>query len=165
MKTSHFFIASSLALAIFSELEAATPSAAEKSLFPILLEMNQPLDKAKPRIENACASTKVMEYTGAMAAPYGHQTQINCFDLAVLGKPRKVEFMFNEGNLEFLWILLESDELGAVKDKLKEVFGEVVFDNGNDRVFASGTIALRTEPAEILIGTSQLVSEITGYQP
>ncbi len=165
MNPSRLLKASTLAVVLLGAFTAAPSSTGEEGYFPPLLEMNQTLAEARPRIEAACGSTNVLEYTGAMAAPYEHQTQVDCFDLPVTGRPRKVEFMFNEGNLEFLWILLESGELDAVEAKLREVYGDVVFTNGNDKVFASGTIALRAEPAEILIGTAELVRDITGYQP
>ncbi|MDH3338322.1 MAG: hypothetical protein OER22_15510 [Gammaproteobacteria bacterium] len=156
---------SAVSLTVIGALLASTLGAREEGLFPALFDMNQSIDEARPRIEAACARTSVLQYTGAMAAPYEHQTQIDCFDLLVMGKPRKVEFMFNEGYLEFLWILLERAELDVVEAKFREVYGDVVFANGNYKVFADGAIALRSEPAEILIGTAELVQEITGYRP
>lgn len=157
--------AAAILLTAVGALLAAASGAGEEGLFPALFEMDQSVDEARPKIEAACARTSVLEYTGAMAAPYHHQTQIDCFDLLVMGKPRKVEFMFNEGRLEFLWILLESAELQTIEATFEETYGDVVFADGNYRVFADGTIALRAEPAEILIGTPELVQEITGYRP
>lgn len=152
-------------LTVLAALLVGTACARKEALFPTLFEMNQSIDEAQPRTEARCPRTNVVEYTGAMAAPYERQTQIDCFDLVVLGQPRKVEFMFNEGNLEFLWVLLENAELDAVEAQLKDVYGDVVFADGNYKVFAPGGIALRAEPAEILIGTTELVQAITGYRP
>lgn len=155
---------SAISITVIGALLAVTSVASQDGLFPSLFDMNQSINEARPRIEAACGRTSVLEYTGAMAAPYEHQTQIDCFDLSVMGKPRKVEFMFNEGQLEFLWILFESAELDAVEAKLVEVYGVVAFENRIFKVFANGTVALRAEPAEILIGTAKLVHEITGHE-
>lgn len=110
-----------------------------------------------------CLRTAERQYEGAEAAPFTRQLQIDCSGLQVFGAPREVEFLFNDGPLGHVWILVREEELGELRRQLENVFGPVVHETDLDLVFASGTVALRNRPPEVLVATPALVSDITGW--
>jgi hypothetical protein len=83
----------------------------------------------------------------------------------VWGVPRDAEFMFNDGPLGHVWILVRSEEIQEIRQFLENTFGEVVYTTELDLVFASGTVALRRRPPEILVATPALIADLTGYRP
>jgi hypothetical protein len=106
-----------------------------------------------------------IEYTGEPAAPFKEQLQINCSGLNAFGAPREAEFMFNDGPLGHVWILVQAEELTALRQDLEKTFGPVVYETGAYAVFASGNAALRRSPPEILVAEPAMMAEITGYTP
>lgn len=128
------------------------------------VSIGQNLERARPILESACKRTDEKRYTGAMAAPAKEvQTQIDCYELDAYGGQRKVEYMFNDGVLAFAWVLVEAEELATLEAKLSSVHGEVIYEKGGYRVFASGEIALRNTPPEILIASPEMMRDLTGY--
>jgi len=151
-------------LTVYIAVGASATLAGETSAYdlPPVLAMGQSIAIARPLIEEACSSTEEIRYTGAMAAPANEQTQLNCADLMVFGAARRVEFMFNDGVLEFAWILTESSESESLTAGLAGRFGPILYSSDDYKVFSSGTVALRAVPPEILVATRKLMSDITG---
>ena len=121
-------------------------------------------DLLRPVLAQDCSNTDEVFYKGAEAAPFTHQMQINCSGLLAFGKTRRAEFLFNDGPLGHVWIMVEPDELPGLRVLLEQSFGPVVYTSASYLVFASGTVALRTDPPEVLVATSKLISEITGWR-
>ena len=129
------------------------------------VSIGQSLTEARPVIEAACAKTSEQEYTGAMAAPAKEiQTQLNCHGLKVYDGESKVEYMFNDGFLAFVWLMLEPDVLASMELQLIAEYGAVRYENENYRVFENGVVALRSEPPEILIASKDMMRDITGLE-
>ncbi len=125
--------------------------------------IGQSLDEARPVIEAACTETSEQEYKGAMAAPAKEtQTQINCHGLTVYNGASKVEYMFNDGFLAFVWLMLEPEILASIELQLVAEYGDVAYGNDNYRVFKNGEVALRSDPPEILIASKEMMRGITG---
>ncbi|HEV8336261.1 MAG TPA: hypothetical protein VGR67_07600 [Candidatus Polarisedimenticolia bacterium] len=146
-----------LALALL----AALPSA--QKLHPAF-RLGARLSDLQPLLAKDCESLEQHHYTGGMAAPFRDQVQVDCHGLNVLGARRKVEFLFNDGPLGHLWVLIEADERPKIREKLERVFGPVVHDTEDYKVFAEGRVALRSDPAEILIGNEAMIERLTGYR-
>jgi hypothetical protein len=87
----------------------------------------------------------------------------SCSGLEVFGARRDVEFMFNDGPLGHVWVHIRSEEVAELQGTLEMTFGQVVYETEIDKVFASGTVALRLAPPEVLVATPDLISELTGY--
>ena len=122
------------------------------------------LSDLQPLLAKDCESLEPHHYTGGMAAPFHDQVQVDCHGLNVLGARRKVEFMFNDGPLGHLWVLIEADERPKIREKLERAFGPVVHDTEDYKVFAGGRAALRSDPAEILIANEVMIERLTGYR-
>lgn len=120
-------------------------------------------DALRPLLAADCDSLAEHHYTGAVAAPFTEQTQVDCLGLDVLGARRKVEFLFNDGPLGHLWVLLDSTEVGRIDSLLTGEFGPVVHRSPEYHVYRAGTVALRFAPPEVLVATPTLVAELTGY--
>lgn len=119
----------------------------------------------RPLLAKDCIHTAEVQYTGELAAPFKEQLQINCSGLNAFGAPREAEFMFNDGPLGHVWILVQAEELIELRRNLEETFGPVVYETEAYAVFASGNVALRHTPPEILVATSDLITELTGFAP
>lgn len=104
-----------------------------------------------------------MHYAGEMAAPFSQQVQIDCMGLDVFGARRKAEFMFNDGPLGHVWVFIQAGEMVEIRHNLARAFGQVVYETPAYAVFASGTVALRQDPREVLVATPKLITELTGY--
>jgi len=124
------------------------------------------LASAQPRIAAACTRIEALHYTGAEAAPAREeQTQLDCYGVNLYGAPRKVEFMFNDGTLAFLWILMEPSESERIRREIVSARGPSIYQNGGYEVFRGGEIAFRSDPRELLIANPAMMTEITGYRP
>jgi hypothetical protein len=122
-------------------------------------------DSLRPLLTADCDRLEEHHYTGATAAPFTEQTQVDCFGLQVLGAQRKVEFLFNDGPLGHLWVHVDSTELGRIDSLLIREFGPVVHRSPEYHVYRAGTVALRFAPPEVLIATPELVVELSRYRP
>lgn len=139
------------------------PDSPETSIHPAI-QLGESLEALRPLFEEGCGQTEELHYTGEMAAPFHEQIQINCSGLDVLGARRDAELMFNDGPLGHVWILIGAEEVGEMQTTLEKTFGPVVYKTESDRVFMSGTVALRLEPPEVLIATPELITALTGYR-
>lgn len=147
----------------FAGILAACAFVGPASPLPRTIQIGAFPESLRPLLAQDCVRTTERQYEGAQAAPFTRQLQINCSDLQVFGAPREVEFLFNDGPLGHVWILVRGEELGELRGQLERVFGPVVHETGLDLVFASGTVALRNRPPEVLVATPALVSDITGW--
>ncbi|MEN8143745.1 MAG: hypothetical protein ABFS14_02235 [Gemmatimonadota bacterium] len=145
-------------------LMGAQEALAQESALPRTLVIGGSLEALLPLMIEDCERTQELHYTGEQAAPFTDQVQVNCWGLDILGGSRKVEFMFNDGPLGHVWILVEREELDDLRQSLARSFGEVVYETDLDAVLASGTVAVRTRPAEILVATPELISALTGFR-
>lgn len=150
-------------LGALAPLFAGLPASAEMT--PAGVSLGQDLAGARPLLEIACARMKEVRYTGAMAAPAKEtQTQIDCYDMLLYGRPRKVEFLFNDGVLAFFWVLLEPSELDAINAQFETEYGMPVGEVGDFRIFDAGTTAIRQAPPEVLVATREMMFDITGFR-
>lgn len=127
------------------------------------VSIGQSLEEARPVIDAACVETSEQEHKGANAAPAKEvQTQINCHGLKIYDGKSKVEYMFNDGVLAFVWLMLEPEILASMELHLIVEYGDIAYKDENYRVFENGVVALRSEPLEILIASKEMMRGITG---
>ena len=132
-------------------------------VLPRTFQLGSTVESLRPLLAEDCSQTEELNYAGEMAAPFSHQVQINCTGLDVFGARRKAEFMFNDGPLGHVWIFIEAGEMVEIRRKLAGSFGQVVYETPDYAVFATGTVALRQDPREVLVATPRLITELTGY--
>ena len=144
-------------------LTAACSSVDNRFELPRLIQLGASVDSLRPLFAEDCTQVEESHYTGEMAAPFTDQVQVNCDQLEIFGGQRDAELMFNDGPLGHVWIHISQDEADEVLVGLQREFGKVVFETDDYKVFASGTVALRRDPPEVLVATQALTSELTGY--
>jgi len=132
---------------------------------PRSIQLGEMPSVLRPILAEDCMRMEEIQYTGELAAPFEEQLQINCSGLNAFGAPREVEFMFNDGPLGHVWILVQAEELTELRQDLEKAFGSVVYETEAYAVFASGNVALRQTPPEILIAIPSLITLITGFIP
>jgi hypothetical protein len=147
----------------WSALIANCAVGGQKSTLPRTIHLGSMPSALRPLLAEDCSKTEELHYTGKMAAPFDDQVQINCSNLDVFGARRDVEFMFNDGPLGHVWILIRAEESSDLRRSLEEAFGPVVYETQSYAVFASGNVALRRDPPEVLVATPNLITEITGF--
>ena len=130
---------------------------------PRTIQLGSTVESLRPLLAEDCSQTEELHYEGDVAAPFNQQVQINCTGLDVFGARRSAEFMFNDGPLGHVWIFIQAGEMVEIRRNLVRSFGQVVYETPDYAVFASGTVALRQEPREVLVATPKLITELTGY--
>ena len=127
------------------------------------IRLGKSLETLRPVFEEGCAHLEEVRYTDEMAAPFDEQTQVNCSGLEILGARRDVEFLFNDGPLGHVWILIEPEEATSMLTTLEKIFGEVVYETEGDRVLPLGPWRCAARP-EILVGAPDIITALTGYR-
>ena len=145
-------------LALCCGIEDQEPS------LPRAIQLGKSVEALRPLIEQDCHRTEELHYTGEMAAPFDEQVQVDCAGLEVFGARRNVEFMFDDGPLGHVWVHIRGAEVAELRGNLERTFGQVVYETEVDKVFASGTVALRLSPPEVLVATPDFLAELTGYR-
>ena len=84
-------------------------------------------------------------------SPTGNHIQVNCFGYDVFSFPRKLELIFVEGRLEYMWILTTKEEHERLKDLLQARMGGIQSETENFVWFTGGKVALRKDIPEVLI--------------
>jgi hypothetical protein len=131
---------------------------------PRAIQLGQSIERLRPILAEDCNGTERLDYEGEMAAPFTSQTQVNCAGLEAFGGRRRAEFMFDDGPLGHVWILVQAEEIEGLRSRLEAAFGRIVFKTESYEVFRAGTVALRSYPPEILVATPALIERMTGYR-
>jgi hypothetical protein len=143
---------------------AGGASGEQAAALPRTIRIGESEIPLRPLLSADCGKTERLHYTGKKAAPFTDQVQINCEGLEAFGARRRVEFMFNDGPLGHVWILIRPEEVSSLRATLEKSFGRTVYETKEYRVFASGTVALRASPPEVLVATPAMIERITGYR-
>ncbi|MBX3431283.1 MAG: hypothetical protein KF779_16980 [Hyphomonadaceae bacterium] len=94
------------------------------------------------------------------------QQQLDCYGVEIGGYPRKLEFVFGDGQLEQMWVLFGPSDINRLRAALISRYGEPNHVDENYEAFDGWRIALRKDNPEILMGSERL-AEIwrrDGYQ-
>jgi hypothetical protein len=129
----------------------------------ISFKIGSTISEIRLLLADGCATKVEKNYTGQQAEPFTNQTQLNCHGLFVLGDYRKVEFMFNDGPLGHIWVLLSGDTK-LISQSMEELYGGVIHETKDYRVFKQGNVALRFQPPEILIADEGMMKRLTGVK-
>lgn len=84
------------------------------------------------------------------------QHQIDCFGYEIAGYPRKVEFIFGDGILQQVWLMVGDADIERLRDHFTALHGEPTSEDETYIVFGDWTLALRKDVPEILIGSDEL---------
>jgi hypothetical protein len=153
MKRIFSGLAACAALAAFGSA-ASTAAAQDK---PVVAVWGADIDQVRTQLAPACAGgLEVRRFDPAELPGVQDHRQIDCRGFAFMGAPRTAEFVFAEGRLQLVWILMEAADEGRVTAGLREQFGAPAVDNPGVTAFPAGRAAWRKDKPEVLFYAPQL---------
>lgn len=82
---------------------------------PALFDFGDSLSSTKERLTKHCDKVDVIDVYPITAPLAKHsQRQINCHGFNYAGKPRNVELVFQDDQLDLVWILINDDEKTSI---------------------------------------------------
>lgn len=147
-----------LVIPIFLALTAGCSTLQYSVSKPEEFVFGESFSTTKERALNVCASVSEKDIV-PITAPLAEesQKQIDCFGFIYAGKPRKLELVFQDDQLDLIWILMPSEEKAKVIDELTRLYGEpsMVIDYGT--IYLSANAAYRNAPSEVLFASKRQV--------
>ena len=109
------------------------------------------VDEMKTQLLTACDELSVREII-PITAPLAKtsQTQIDCSGFYYAGKKRNIELVFQDDQLDLVWILFPENEREDILKGFSAVYGEpsMVVDFGS--MYLDINAAIRNKPSEVL---------------
>ncbi|WP_019960787.1 hypothetical protein [Woodsholea maritima] len=84
------------------------------------------------------------------------QDQMNCYGFDLANYPRKIEFVFGDGALEQIWLLLGPGDVERARAAYTEIYGAPVFENEQYIGFDNLDVIIRKDKSELLLGSPRL---------
>ena len=125
---------------------------------PEVFVLGESYDISREKALNVCKGISEKDIV-PITAPLAQksQKQIDCLGFIYAGKPRKVELVFQDNQLDLIWILLPSEEKVRVINELTRLYGKpsMVIDYGT--VYLQANAAYRNAPSEVLFASKRQV--------
>lgn len=131
----------------------------EESFFmPNQFVFGSSLDKIQSNLEALCYSLQIKEIT-PITAPLAEvsQHQINCSGFVYGGKERDIELVFQDDQLDIVWILFQEEEKQKIISSFKIIHGEPTMDVAFGTIFLQANAAIRNTPSEVLFASNRQV--------
>lgn len=85
------------------------------------------------------------------------QTQIDCSGFEYAGRSRHVELVFQDDQLDIVWILFSKEEKPEILRQFRSVYGEPTMEIDFGTVFLQANAAVRNSPPEVLFASDRQV--------
>jgi len=133
-------------------LALASAAHADTVTRPDVLAFGATLESVSARLADRCteANLRTIEDGPFLPDLQHSQQQIDCDGFAYMGEPRLAEFVFRDGILEMVWVMVDEDDAERVIAAMRSVY------QGEGRVLPIGVAftdhrtAWRNEPPEVL---------------
>ncbi|TNE53105.1 MAG: hypothetical protein EP341_06265 [Sphingomonadales bacterium] len=162
-----------LSLLASAAIAAASPSADASAMDPRqpdVIQFGSSAEDMQVTLSNYCETSmelRVFDPPEIPIAQESHQ-QIDCEGFDYLGAPRLAEFVFIDGKLQLVWILLTDQERETTIAAMREVYGSQGQENEQVVAFTENRTAWRNEPAEVLFYSEEVApiieQRLTGSQ-
>ncbi|OKY27354.1 MULTISPECIES: hypothetical protein [Thalassotalea] len=125
---------------------------------PMQFSFGSTLEDVRRDIDKECLSIEVQNIT-PITAPLAKtsQTQINCSGFMYGGQARNVELVFQDDQLDIVWILFPKEEKQAFISSFKTLYGEPTMEIDYGAIFLQANAAIRNEPSEVLFASNRQV--------
>lgn len=119
----------------------------------VLGESVEYIKKETLKVCKSIEEREIVPITGPLAKL--SQKQIDCEGFYYAGKPRSVELVFQDDQLDLIWILIPELEKEHTKNAMTETYGEptMVVDYG--AIYLQVNAAVRNKPSEVLFASSR----------
>lgn len=141
---------------LFAVPSAAMAQSADVTL-PEVVEFGASLETMTERLSDYCAEANIRTIDPPfMPDVQNIQQQLDCDGFDYMGEPRWAEFVFRDGILEMIWMMVDADDEDRIVAAMRETYESegVYFDGGEDapRIigFQEHNTAWRFEPPEVL---------------
>ncbi len=143
---------------IFLALTAGSATQQYSVSKPEEFVLGESFDISREIAVNVCESISEKDIV-PITAPLAQesQKQIDCFGFIYAGKPRKVELVFQDDQLDLIWILLPTEEKTTVINELTRLYGKpsMVIEYGT--IYLQANAAFRNTPSEVLFASKRQV--------
>ncbi|WP_049723752.1 hypothetical protein [Gilvimarinus polysaccharolyticus] len=143
---------------LFSLLSAGCSTSRYSVAKPEAFKLGENFEAIKKKALSECEKITQREII-PITAPLAKrsQMQIDCIGLLYAGKPRKVELVFQDDQLDLIWILIPIEEKDEVIESMSKLYGEpsMVIDYG--AIYLNVNAAVRNEPTEVLFASKRQV--------
>lgn len=142
-----------LALAFSSAVQAQ-----DQITKPEYLRFGASLVEVQSALTSKCAALNTRSIS-PITAPLAKesQVQIDCEGFRYGGAERKMELVFQDDQLDIIWILLAEEELPLFKQEFTQAYGEPSFEIDFGTVFLQANAAVRIQPPEVLFASARQV--------
>ena len=125
---------------------------------PKIFELGTSFDAVREKAISKCGKVtekSIVPITAPLAKE--SQKQIDCFGFLYAGKERKIELVFQDDQLDLIWILIPSDEKDEVISKMNELYGEPSMTIEYGTIYLQANAAFRNKPTEVLYASKRQV--------
>lgn len=116
------------------------------------------VESIKEKISTKCLDMKLKDIV-PITAPLAEesQTQIDCFGFDYAGNPRKVELVFQDDQLDIVWVLFPVEEREKIIASFMAIYGEPSMTIDFGTIFLQANAAVRNNPSEVLFASDRQV--------
>lgn len=141
---------------LLSLLPGSLPATGLDVVRPEPFAFGSSVEQMERRLGPLCASLEVRVITPP-TAPLARisQHQIDCDGFLYAGKPRKVELVFQDNQLDLVWILFPAEEKDAFLQAFTARYGKPTLQVGFGSIYLAAGAAVRNVPSEVLFASER----------
>ncbi|MEE2566208.1 hypothetical protein [Hyphobacterium marinum] len=133
--------------AVASALALSTPASITIDPLPF----GQDVEPSAGFIAEHCTASEVRELDPAtMPLATTSYRQVDCEGFDYFGGERRAEFVYADGALTHVWVLVEADELDALQREFETAYGSPDHDTADFAAFNARNTAIRRDVPEAL---------------
>lgn len=134
--------------------------------FPEEIQFGRDFDAVMASLDGDCTVTMVQEIEEIwLGTEPAEQRQIDCMGYEISGYPRRLEFVFGDGQLEQMWVMFGRADIPRLREELTARYGEPVFVDETYEAYDGWRIALHKDIPEILMTSERLSAVWRERQP
>ncbi|MEO0881412.1 MAG: hypothetical protein AAFY34_01655 [Pseudomonadota bacterium] len=133
-------------LANLSALAMAQPISVEK---PDVIQFGATLEALTEDLEPLCSSLETRRFDPPRLPAETHD-QIDCQGFGYFGDDRLAEFVFMDGTLQLVWILVDAEDLDGLEKRFAETYGARTHETDDVVAYADDFAAVRRDIPEAL---------------
>jgi hypothetical protein len=141
-------------LALAAAVACLCPTVAAAGAFssPEAVRWNASVEEMQAGLGSRCtAGQELRTFDPPQIPGASEHKQIDCRGFEFRGKPRVLEFVFADNQLQAVWIIMDAAEAGEVVAAMRESFGEPDAQYGTVVAFTRSRALWRGDKSEVLI--------------
>ena len=144
-------------------LSHAAISAPASVMKPDTIRFDERLVDAQQRLDDVCESLTLRQIEPVQIPGVAVQTQLDCQGLEMAGAERLAEFVYGDGQLYMVWVLVDAEELDGLASSMAQVYGAPSHSSDVFSAFTQHRTALRRDVPEILFYAPVASAQFEGW--